>query len=133
MERLDTYEKLPSGMDKYLSTYGWHFSKKLCNWATSKMKNRQGQHFEPYDKEKVESLLKQFGISLKNDVGYDKVYVCNMARADFYGSSIKDQQSLAQFVADYLDDIDGSPTRAMDEYVGRMIGGGCPIFWEDVI
>ena len=29
-QRLDSRDKLPSGMEEYLSAYGWHFSKKLC-------------------------------------------------------------------------------------------------------
>lgn len=31
--RLDVYEKLPSGMEKYLAEHGWNFSKKLCEYA----------------------------------------------------------------------------------------------------
>lgn len=33
--RLDVYEKLPSGMEKYLAEHGWNFSKKLCEYAVS--------------------------------------------------------------------------------------------------
>lgn len=40
--RLDVYEKLPSGMEKYLAEHGWNFSKKLCEYAVSKMKDRNG-------------------------------------------------------------------------------------------
>ena len=29
MARLDSYGGYPEGMDKYLSFYGWHFSKKI--------------------------------------------------------------------------------------------------------
>lgn len=36
--RLDVYEKLPSGMEKYLAEHGWNFSKKLCEYAVSKRK-----------------------------------------------------------------------------------------------
>jgi hypothetical protein len=36
--RLDTYSKLPSGLEDYLSCYGWHFNKKLCDFAVSQMK-----------------------------------------------------------------------------------------------
>ena len=38
MNRLDTYSKMPSGMKEYLEAYGWHFSKRMCEWATGKMK-----------------------------------------------------------------------------------------------
>jgi hypothetical protein len=79
------------------------------------------------------SLLKQHNIELKNNVGYDAVYVYCMAMADYYGSSLADKQHVVLFVRDYLDDPDGTPTRAMDEYMGRCIGAGKPIIWEDVL
>ena len=32
-QRLDAYDRFPSGMKEYISQYGWHFSKKMCEWA----------------------------------------------------------------------------------------------------
>ena len=49
------------------------------------------------------------------------------------GSSIADEQHLAKFVKDYLDDKDGSDTRAFDEFYAKTIALGIPIMWEDVI
>ena len=40
------YERKPSGMEEYLSNYGWHFSKAMCMWAISMMKDRKGESFE---------------------------------------------------------------------------------------
>lgn len=56
-----------------------------------------------------------------------------MAKADFLGSSLPNEQYLAKFVKDYLDDIDGAPTRAMDEYYAKTIAEGIPIIWEDMV
>ena len=42
-QRLDTYSRFPSGMREYLEAYGFHFSKKLYEWAVSKMKVKDGQ------------------------------------------------------------------------------------------
>lgn len=50
------------------------------------------------DKEKVDALLLGQGVEVKNKIGYDHVYVANMAMADFYKSSIKDEEQLAQFI-----------------------------------
>lgn len=97
------------------------------------MKTRDGKPLQPMKKEEVEDIMKQHNIKLKNDVGYDAVYVFNMAMADYYGSSILDKQHVAMFVRDYLDDPDGTPTRALDEYVGRCIGAGTPVMWEDAL
>jgi hypothetical protein len=133
MDRLDVYDDMPSAMRAYLSSYGWHFNKALCEEAVGKMKTREGKPLQAMGKDEVEELMKQHNIKLKNDVGYDAVYVFNMAMADYYGSSILDKQHVAMFVRDYLDDPDGTPTRALDEYVGRCIGAGTPVMWEDVI
>lgn len=86
MDRLDTHENFPAGFREYLENYGWHFSKKMCEFAVSRMKDRNGKKIEPYSKDKVDALLKQYGIELKKDKGYDCVYVCNMALADYFGS-----------------------------------------------
>lgn len=120
-------------MRAYLKAYGWHFNKALCDEAVSAMTGRDGKPLQPTGKEDVEKLMEQHGIKLKNNAGYDAVYVFNMAMADYYGSSILDKQHIAMFVKDYLDDPDGTPTRALDEYVGRCIGAGTPIMWEDVL
>jgi hypothetical protein len=52
---------------------------------------------------------------------------------DYLGSSITDEAHLALFVHDYLDDPDGSETRAFDELYIKTIALGIPIDWEDVI
>ncbi len=106
-QRLDTYDKMPLAMKNYLSLYGWHFSKKMCEWAVSKMEvenktTKQKEKLVPIKKEEVEELLKKYGIKLEKDAGYDCVYVANMAKADYYKSSIMDEAHLALFVKDYI-------------------------------
>lgn len=133
MDRLDQYEDMPREMRAYLSTYGWHFNKALCDDAVSKMVARDGKPVQPVSRKDIDEMMKQHGVKIENDAGYDVVYVFNMAMADYYGSSLTDKQHVLLFVKDYLDDKDGTPTRALDEYVGRCIGAGKPIMWEDVI
>lgn len=133
MDRLDNYEDMSRDMRAYLKTYGWHFNKALCDDAVSRMTGRDGKPLQAVGKEQVDEIMKQHNIKLKNNVGYDAVYVYNMAMADYYGSSLTDKQHVAMFVHDYLDDPDGAPTRALDEYVGRCIGAGTPVMWEDVL
>lgn len=133
MDRLDVYEAKPAKMTAYLQNYGWHFSKAMCDWAVSKMKDRNGSKLSPYTKERVDTILSQNGIELKNSEGYDAVYVMNMARADYLGSSITDEAHLARYVKDYLDDVDGVPTRAMDEFYAHCIAAGVPIIWSEMM
>lgn len=71
-QRLDTYDRIPPAMADYLSQYGWHFSKKMCLWAVSRMKMEnkstgKEEKLEPISKEQVEELLKKYSINLEKD------------------------------------------------------------------
>ena len=133
MDRLDSYGTLPKDMEEYLSNHGWHFSKKMCDHAVSCMKDRSGNKIAPHPKEKVEALLKQYGIELKNAKGYDAVFVFHFGMAKLQGSSVPDQQRLAMFVRDYIDDADGYDGIALTRYYADCIGKGEPIEWEDFV
>ena len=85
------------------------------------------EYIAPYTKEIVENLLKTNSIKLDNNHGYDAVYVANMARADYYGSSISDDAHLAKFIKDYLDDPDGYDGIAFTRFYADCIGSGTPI------
>lgn len=133
MLRLDTYDRLPDDMRQYLSINGWHFSKALCEWAVERMRDRNGNRIQLLSKEEVENTLRTAGVNVKRGALYDCVYVFQMAMADYFGSSLKDTASVALYVSDHLDDIDGTDTRAMDEFMGRSIGAGVPIPWDEVL
>lgn len=128
--------KFPSGMEEYLSIYGWHFSKKMCEWATSKMykeTNGTKRYITPLTKQEVEEMLSRTGITLKNNKGYDFVYVANMALADFLGSSIKSELEHAKYIKDVIDDADAYDGIVFTRFYADCIGSGTPISWEDMI
>lgn len=135
--RLDLRDKFPSGMENYLGIYGWHFSKKMAEWAISKMykKSLDGKResISPISKSKIEELLKTYNIHLENDEGYDCLYVANMCKADFLNSSIIDEAHLIKFVKDYIDDPDGYDEMPFTRFYADCIGSGILIPWEDVI
>ena len=135
--RLDSREKFPSGMEEYLSQYGWHFSKKMCEYATSKMYKRDSSgkksYIYPWSKESVDNLLYKYNIKVENKTAYDYVYVANMALADFMNSSIMDEQHLALFIKDYVDDPDAYDGMVFTRYYADCIGSGNPINWEDML
>lgn len=133
MERLDNYDIMPEGMKDYLSSYGWHFSKKLCEWAVSKMRDRNGKKVQMRTKQEVDSTMKGYGIPLEHDEGYDAVYVFHMAISDFVGSSLIDELAAAKYVHDYLDDEDGYDGIAFSRFIADCNGKGTPIIWSDVI
>lgn len=135
--RLDSRDKLPSGMKEYLSSYGWHFSKKMFEWAASgmykKSPNGNKNYISVLSKETVDDILKKNSIKLENKFGYDYVFVANMCLADYMGSSIEDERHLALFVKDYVDDPDGYEELPFTRFYADCIGSGIPINWEDVI
>lgn len=136
--RLDSYDTYPSGMKNYLSIYGWHFSKKMCEWAVSRMyKNKEDNKPEQpnsnYTRDKVDILLKRYDLKLENNKGYDDVYIANMCKFDFLGSSIDNEIKLAQFIKDYIDDADAYEGMPFTRFYADCIGSGTPIIWEDMI
>ncbi len=120
-------------MEEYLTDYGYHFNKKLFDFAVSLMEDRDGNPLEPWSKEQTNNFLSRFGVELIHNFGHDAAYVLNMARADYYGSSITEEPKLASYVKDYIDDIDGSDTRAFDEFFIGCMAKGIPIFWDEML
>ena len=136
MARLDSYSKYPSGMEEYLSAYGWHFSKKMCDWAVSQMyrtDNKRKVYIEPITKDKLEELFRRMGTSYNSKYAYDAVYVANMCKADFLGRSIRDDGGLIQYVLDVMEDPDGYEGMVFTRFYADCVGSGMPINWEDML
>ena len=128
----------PEGMIAYLRYNGWHFNKKLCEWAVGLMKKMNAstgkmESVEPIDKDTVDELLKAHSVKLEDNAGYDYVYVANMAKADFYKSSIKDEASLAQFVKDMIDDPDQADGFVFNRFYADCNHNGVGIPWDEVL
>jgi hypothetical protein len=134
MDRLDYYDILPAGMDAYLASHGRHFSRPMLEWAVGMMENRFGKSITLPEKKDFDEKMKAYKQTLKRNEGfYDGLYVWCMATADYLGSSIIDEQHLAMFVKDYIDDVDGNPTRAFDEFYVNCTAKGIDIPWKDMI
>ena len=135
--RLDAREVFPSGMEEYLSQYGWHFSKKMCEWAVSRMYKRNSLDkkipIQSWNKDSVDKLLNKYGVTIENKIGYDYVFAANMCIADYYSSSIIDEQHVALFIKDYVDDPDGYEELPFTRFYADCIGSGVPINWEDML
>lgn len=135
--RLDLYDNFPSGMKAYLSQYGWHFSKAMCEFAVSRMEKEDGNgkkvKIQPYTKDQVDALLKQYGVELKNKEGYDYIYSANMGKADYLGSSVPNESYLAKFVKDNVDDPNAPEGKMFGHFYADCISGGVPIIWEEML
>jgi hypothetical protein len=70
-DSLDSYDVRPEAMTNYLRYNGMHFSKKLCDFAVSKMYKKAAngsKHFiTPISKQELDELLKRQKIVLENN------------------------------------------------------------------
>lgn len=132
MERLDIYEVKPDGMAEYLSNYGWHFSKSMCKWAVSMMRDCKDMPVEFMEREKVDELVKKFGMSVESK-GYDAVYAYAMLKADFFGSSVVSEQQMVKMMCDIFNDKDGYDGMIFTRWYADMIAKGVPIIWGDMM
>lgn len=135
---LDIYDDFPRYMRKYLQQYGWHFNKKLCEYAVHCMKKKDHStgktiRIEPWTKELVKDLLTRKGIELENEQGYDAVYVANMCIADHYKGSIQDEDHMAMFIKECVDDVDAYDGTIMRRWYAGMVASGKIIDWEDYL
>ena len=135
---LQEYDIIPKEMRAYLRNNGRHFNKKACEWAVKNMRKynettRRLERIEPLDKTAVDELLKNNGITLDDARGYDYVYVANMCKADFWGKSIKDEQQMAQYVKDTVDDTDQKDGFIFNRFYADCCHNGMPIPWEDLL
>lgn len=123
-------------MEDYLAAYGWHFSKKMCEWASSKMYKMNGDkksYITPYTREHLDNLLAQYGMTLEGAKGYDAVYIANMCKADFFNSSIRGEIELIQYVKDVIEDPDAYEGMPFTRFYADCIGSGTPIQWDDMM
>ena len=85
----------------------------------------------PYSKQEVDSMLNTYGIKLENNALRDYLYVANMCKADFLGSSIEDNLHVARYIKDVIDDPDGYDGLVFNRWLADMARKGEPIDWDD--
>lgn len=136
-DSLDVYDVRPKEMTNYLRYNGMHFTKKMCDFAVSKMykKNAVGKHeyINPITKQQIDELLNKYKVTLDNNQLYDYVYVANMCKADFWGSSIKAEENLVLYVKDVIDDVDAYDGFIFNRWYADMCRQGIPIDWEEML
>ena len=125
-------------MINYLRHYGKHFNKKMYEFAVSKMykvsrSNGKRESVAPVTKEQFDAAMAKYGVRLENDVMYDGVYTWSMGTADYLGSSVPDEQHLALFVKDYVDDPDQADGHVFCRFYYDCVNNNEPIEWEDML
>lgn len=131
---LDMYDIRPQSMTMYLSNWGWHMNKPLCEYAISLMKkevNGKKESITPKKKEEVESLFTKYGIKLESKFCYDHLFVFHMAMADY--CSFMDERMMCLFTKAYCEDVDAADGVVMRRWYATMVGNGDPIYWSDFL
>ena len=131
---LHEFALMPVGQQVYVISNGYHFDKKLYEYAASLMRkvNKQTQKEEKvpaFTKEEVDTLLKKHNVDVENKGNYDYVYAAQMCRADYLGGSVPDEQRLAMYVREKCDDIDAPDGLIFREWVMKMSTMGESIDW----
>ena len=137
-DSLDIYDDIPEDMKEYLRYNGRHFSRKLCEFAVSRMKVKNPSTGEevklvPMSKETIDSLLKTYKVELDKNELYDYVFVGNMCKADFLGDSVPDEQHLCRYIKNVIDDVDGYDGIVFNRWYADMCRKGVPISWIDMM
>ena len=133
---LTQYDIKPEAMINYLRYNGPHFNRSLCEFAVKKMSKKVGStlvRITPFSKEEVEKVLRDNGVVLENNQLYDFVYVANMCKADFLGSSISDNAHMAKYIKDVIDDDDAYDGIVFNRWYADMCKKGVAIPWDEVV
>lgn len=129
---------IPKDMENYLSFYGFHFNKALCEQAVSKMMREdktsgEEKPIDPISLEELKTMLEKYKVDVDNNEWYDALYLANSAKADYLGSSIEDEEHLAKYIKDTLCDVDGYDGMIFTRFLADCGGKGEAIFWDMVL
>lgn len=137
---LNTYKDKESYFDEYIDKYGYHFNDKLCDWICSNMykKNKQIGSIEkimPFTKDEVDSMITRYNVSMKPGYknNHDYVYLANMCKADYYGSSITDDYHLVLFVKNTLEDVDAEECSVFKKWLSSVDDCKSSLDWKSFI
>ena len=78
-------------------------------------------------------MLAGNGIAVEDSNSYDYVYVANMCKADFMGSSIMDELHMARYIKDVIDDPDAGDGTVMRRWYAGMVAAGMPVDWDSLL
>ena len=126
---------IPSDMEQYMSFYGLHFNKKLCDFAVGMMEKEdkatgEMKRITPMTYAELKPILEASHVKLQPNDTYDAVYLTNMVKADYWGSSIEDEEHMARYIEDVICDPDGYDGIVFCRFVSDCNAKGIAIFWD---
>lgn len=125
---------MSEGEALYMDAYKGQFSKKMAEWAISKMqvKDEGSGRMRPlqvHPLQEMEEQLRMNGVALDEECVYTAWYLWNMTFAD-YRRSLDDMRRKALWVGETLYDPDGSCESVLACFRAKMDVAGVPIHWE---
>jgi hypothetical protein len=87
----------------------------------------------PMKLEELKPILEKHKIEIESNDWYDALYLANMVKADFWGSSIEDEEHMAKYIEDVLCDVDGYEGIVFSRFLADCSAKGCVIFWDMMI
>ncbi len=126
---------IPDEMRQYLSYYGLHFNKKLCEFATERMEKKdkttgESKKVTPVTMYELKEILSKNNIEIDPNCIYDALYLANMVKADFWNSSIEDEVHMAKYIEDVICDTDGYDGIVFNRYLADCEAKGVVVFWD---
>lgn len=131
---LDLFDMRPQAMDAYLSNYGWHFSKELCEYAVSLMYSEDASGVKTYtklkSKDEVKAMAEKLGVKLHCAVDYDFLYTFHAYCTDLKGV-VLDEKLLLMITDAICNDADAGDGAIMRKWLATMVSKGEPVYWSD--
>lgn len=130
---METYLYYSEEEEMYDSRYKGHFSKKLADWAISKME-KEGKNgiLEPIKKHTIEeydNFISENKLKIPYESYYDGYYLWHMSEAD-YQKALVDDKSRAAFIEETICDPDCVPEAVLACFKAKMDVCRIPIYWE---
>ena len=139
MDRLPLINYLiPQDMEQYMSYYGCHFNKQLFEFAVDGMRKEDKatgamKKITPMSMEELKALLEKYKVEIEPNSTYDALYLAAMVKADYWGSSIEDEEHMARYIEDVLCDVDGYDGIVFCRFLADCSAKGISIFWDMMI
>lgn len=127
---------MPEGLRAYMDAYQGQFSRKLAEWAISKMQTKRGNgemtSIKAFPLETVLEILKNAGVYVSEERTYTAWYLYHMAVADNQRSLDSDNRR-AWYVDEKLNDPDGKASDVLACFRAKCDNHGVAIMWERMI
>lgn len=125
--------KTTKSYNKYLSLYGPHFTKALCDFAVGLME-KNDVPITPLSKVDIDNKLKATNIKLNYNQLCDYIYVANMCKADFLGEAVpNDDEHLCKYIKGVIDDQDGYDGQVFYRWLSDIEGMKIPVDWSEFV